>query len=210
MSEINADVSPYCASRSRKVDVVFNKQARKLIAKGIIIDKVVQALAFKPRKEEGVSEAAQTSANFETFWRVIVPNRDQVELELEDFDTDLDDSSGFDDIFNHSENLSRLYHDSAVPDTTTSGFLKGLGAYIGSKRYIIMEKSMGLGPEGTREDDIVCVLLGCSVPVILRTSESNSGEFYLVGKAYVHGAMDREVIEKLDASYRELQALSII
>ncbi|CZR65765.1 uncharacterized protein PAC_15665 [Phialocephala subalpina] len=230
MSEIITDISPYSASGSTKADVLFDRQARKLIAKGVIIDKVTkeeEALAFKSSNEAVSSAESQRVINFETFWRVTVANKNQVELELDELNIDPDDLSDFDDIFDHSESLFTLYREPAPeewgkdceewlkgdltgPDATTADFLKGLGAYVRSKRYIIMKNSMGLGPEATKEGGIVCTLLGCSIPVILRLSKTSPGEYHLAGEAYVHGLMDGEVMEKLDAGHCELQELAII
>jgi hypothetical protein len=50
---------------------------------------------------------------------------------------------------------------------------------------------VGLGPVKARQGDHVCILYGCSVPLIFR--EIKSG-FSLVGEAYVHGFMDGEAL----------------
>jgi hypothetical protein len=55
----------------------------------------------------------------------------------------------------------------------------------------------GLGPPGTKSDDLVCILYGCSVPVVLR--ELSGGGMELIGAAYVHGKMEGEAIEDLQA-----------
>ncbi len=54
----------------------------------------------------------------------------------------------------------------------------------------------GLCPGGTKKGDLICILYGCSVPVILRQRPPNSpgGWFELIGEAYVHGKMDGEAI----------------
>jgi hypothetical protein len=59
------------------------------------------------------------------------------------------------------------------------------------------ESIFGLCPEGTKEKDLVCILFGCSVPVILREHKSNDAlkcHFELIGEAYVHGKMDGEAM----------------
>lgn len=48
-------------------------------------------------------------------------------------------------------------------------------------------------PLTARKDDVGCVLLGCSVPVVLREVESNVYEF--IGECYVDGIMDGEALE---------------
>lgn len=54
-------------------------------------------------------------------------------------------------------------------------------------------------PQHARQDDVVCVLHGCSVPVVLRQcGESNSEPacYSFVGECYVYGYMDGEAIVK--------------
>ncbi|KAI1742790.1 heterokaryon incompatibility protein-domain-containing protein [Xylaria scruposa] len=51
----------------------------------------------------------------------------------------------------------------------------------------------GLAPQGSKVSDIVCILLGCSVPVVL---SKDRGQLYkVVGEAYVHGMMDGEAMD---------------
>jgi hypothetical protein len=40
--------------------------------------------------------------------------------------------------------------------------------------------------------DLVCVLFGCSVPVVLR--KRIGGEYQFVGECYIHGLMDGEAL----------------
>lgn len=49
---------------------------------------------------------------------------------------------------------------------------------------------------GTSASDVVCILFGCSVPVILRPLGHDG--FKLVGKGYVQGVMDGEMIKNND------------
>ena len=68
--------------------------------------------------------------------------------------------------------------------------------------------SLGLGPGGLHEGDVVAVLLGCSVPVILRKSffpphiDPRLTRYDLVGEAYIYGFMDGEALEtREDGTY---------
>jgi hypothetical protein len=57
------------------------------------------------------------------------------------------------------------------------------------------EEFFGLMPEKARKNDLVCILNGCTVPVILHEVDSHAQrhQYYeLVGEAYVYGAMDGE------------------
>ncbi|TPX16196.1 uncharacterized protein E0L32_004191 [Thyridium curvatum] len=55
----------------------------------------------------------------------------------------------------------------------------------------------GIGPSDIGLDDIVCILLGCSVPVVLSPGK-REGLYRVVGEAYVHGIMEGECM-RLDA-----------
>jgi hypothetical protein len=58
-------------------------------------------------------------------------------------------------------------------------------------------KMLGLAPYDALESDFVCILYGCSVPIILRrfqeisTSEGNPGQYYyrIVGEYHIHSMM---------------------
>lgn len=53
---------------------------------------------------------------------------------------------------------------------------------------------LGLCPPETEGGDFICILYGCSVPVILRETPDRT-QMILIGEAYVHGKMDGEAME---------------
>ncbi|OGM41821.1 hypothetical protein ABOM_009660 [Aspergillus bombycis] len=55
---------------------------------------------------------------------------------------------------------------------------------------------VGLCPPGTKRGDFICILYGCSVPLILRESSKKARRncFRVIGEAYVHGKMDGEAL----------------
>jgi hypothetical protein len=58
------------------------------------------------------------------------------------------------------------------------------------------EPLVGIGPPSTQENDVVCILFGCSVPCILRPHDD--GAWYeLIGEAYIYGKMDGEAVMNL-------------
>lgn len=66
------------------------------------------------------------------------------------------------------------------------------------KRYRFCVSSGGsflMAPFQTRRGDIVCVLLGCDMPVVLRKSTGNHCTF--IGECYSHGIMYGEAMEEL-------------
>ena len=61
-------------------------------------------------------------------------------------------------------------------------------------RHLLISKKgyLGLGPIPTQKDDMICVLFGCSVPVLIRKVEDHH---VLVGECYVHGIMNGEAVD---------------
>ncbi|ETN47230.1 uncharacterized protein HMPREF1541_01422 [Cyphellophora europaea CBS 101466] len=56
---------------------------------------------------------------------------------------------------------------------------------------------VGLAPHHARIGDQICILYGCSVPVVLRALPDSGNDTHrqLIGDAYVYGAMDGEMVE---------------
>lgn len=54
----------------------------------------------------------------------------------------------------------------------------------------------GLCPQGTVEGDLICILYGCSVPVVLRDTRNPLQNLYkVIGETYTHGKMEGEAME---------------
>jgi len=63
------------------------------------------------------------------------------------------------------------------------------------------EPLYGLAPYQAQAKDLICILVGCTVPVVLRPHElSDPDETYyeLIGEAFVYGKMDGEALAGLD------------
>jgi hypothetical protein len=56
------------------------------------------------------------------------------------------------------------------------------------------ERRLGLAPPNAQTGDIICILFGCSVPVILRPVENR--QHILIGECYFHGMMEGEAISR--------------
>ena len=78
-------------------------------------------------------------------------------------------------------------------------FLQRVEPIIWNRKLFVSRdrELIGLAPTACEVGDIICVLHGCSVPVVLRPSWDAHGESYnlLVGECYVHGMMDGEAVE---------------
>ncbi|KAI9866606.1 MAG: hypothetical protein M1813_001158 [Trichoglossum hirsutum] len=62
---------------------------------------------------------------------------------------------------------------------------------------------VGMAPEAVQNDDIICVLLGCTVPVVLRQVEDSIFEY--VGECYIHGVMEGEAMEWFETGECQLE-----
>jgi hypothetical protein len=74
-------------------------------------------------------------------------------------------------------------------------FVRLLGRCV----FMTIEGNVGVGPRDVQEEDVVCILYGCKLPVILR----KDGRYYkFIGPAYIDGAMNGEFIEEGDKGHR--------
>jgi len=63
---------------------------------------------------------------------------------------------------------------------------------IQRRLYFTRRGYMGVAPLKARKGDLVCVLLGCNVPLIIRREEDH---YLVIGGSYIYGMMNREVIQ---------------
>ena len=113
---------------------------------------------------------------------------------------DLSSSSG-------DVNMNSLITDPKTPSLMVE-FLKRVQGIVWNRLFVRSEerKLFGLGPKGTQKGDLVCILYGCSVPVILRphiATDSSIIEYYeIVGESYIYGMMDGEAVSKVELETR--------
>lgn len=75
--------------------------------------------------------------------------------------------------------------------------------FRGKSTYNPNSPIAGLIPQYASVGDTLCILYGCSVPVVLRKHEGNGlGYWQLIGEAYVHGWMDGEGVSSLSPEMR--------
>jgi hypothetical protein len=84
-------------------------------------------------------------------------------------------------------------------------YLKRVQAVVWNRRFLEADsgirKLVGLCPPQTQVGDKVCILLGCSVPVILRETRDDCFEF--IGEAFIYGKMDGEAISALQGNIKD-------
>ena len=66
-------------------------------------------------------------------------------------------------------------------------------AYSGRRLFRTKDNYFGIAAQSLQEDDAVWVLAGAAVPMVLRRLPS--GNWRLVGEAYVHGIMNGEAVK---------------
>jgi hypothetical protein len=86
----------------------------------------------------------------------------------------------------------------------TGAFQRAYTLTVRRKLLVTANGYFGLAPQAARQGDIISILLGCSVPAILRPDDRERGGCYrLVGECYVHGIMNGEAMKWLgNDSYR--------
>lgn len=85
-----------------------------------------------------------------------------------------------------------------MPRMSKSFFSRFRGTMKTNSRRLLVTSlgHLGLGPSKAQKGDIVCVLFGCSVPVVLRKTDPPQTEgkptFRFIGECYLDGFMDGE------------------
>lgn len=73
----------------------------------------------------------------------------------------------------------------------------------GRRRFFVGEnRRFGLAPEDAQKGDSVCVLFGCSLPMLLRSQED---KFEVVGPVYLQGAMSGEAVTAVEVRAKQRQ-----
>jgi hypothetical protein len=77
------------------------------------------------------------------------------------------------------------------------------------RRLMTTDKGhIGMVPSRARKGDQVWVLLGCSIPLILRKWENKHG-FQVIGECYLHGDMNGEVQEEIKSGKLNVEEIHL-
>jgi len=68
---------------------------------------------------------------------------------------------------------------------------------------------LGMAPNEAQKSDIVCILLGCDVPVLVRLGENENDPVRIVGSCYIHGIMAGEATGWINEGEVEVRTISI-
>ena len=84
-------------------------------------------------------------------------------------------------------------------DALVSKFVQRVQEVVLNRRLIKTKRGrLGLAPCRAKKGDLVCVLFGCSVPVLLRQhkdADTLEKYFRIIGECYIHGIMDGQAVE---------------
>ena len=76
----------------------------------------------------------------------------------------------------------------------------------GRRFFITEEGYIGIGPAALRQHDLVCVFFGGATPFVSKKED----EYYrFIGEAYVHGLMNGEAIQQLEAGKLSAKAFRL-
>jgi hypothetical protein len=96
---------------------------------------------------------------------------------------------------------SQLMNNHTLPKIVREDFLKRVQEVVWNRKFFICtdldsgEEPLCLGPRDVNDNDLICILFGCSVPVVLRNIPSHERqECTLVGECFVYEKMDGEAI----------------
>jgi hypothetical protein len=90
------------------------------------------------------------------------------------------------------------------PDSIADEFLARVQATVWGRRLLLAGVGdahlLALGPAHVKKRDLICILHGCSVPVLLRKLDpreypSNGVQYRLIGECYVDGIMNGEAFD---------------
>ncbi|PMD19501.1 hypothetical protein NA56DRAFT_647209 [Hyaloscypha hepaticicola] len=153
------------------------------------------------------------SQNFEVLWRTMMANRDSptscepaASQYGEEAQQWLLEHKQCDLVIPPKEVFARNSH------STFLKFKRRLYDTLQKNTLIAIESGLlGLARGCVAPGDQVCILLGCSVPTILRQVPNIEREEYiLIGESYIHGMMDGEAIDKLDKGEYKLQKITLV
>lgn len=86
-------------------------------------------------------------------------------------------------------------------------FVRAMAEACRDRSFFVTDDGyMGLAPAGALSGDVVCVVLGCEVPVLVR---KNGDRHVLVGPCYVLGFMHGECMQDVREGRRRLEGLEI-
>ena len=86
--------------------------------------------------------------------------------------------------------------------------LENIFRFARTRRFMVTLGGMlGFVPHYALQGDSVFILFGCNVPIVLRAVEKQ--HYKVVGGCYLHGIMEGEAMERLEAGQRHVEEISL-
>ena len=101
---------------------------------------------------------------------------------------------------------------STLPESDANSFVSRFEDTVRkmSRRVMVTEEGMiGMAPCRARKGDLVVVLVGCSVPVVLREVGTRTA-WVVIGECYVHGWMNGEVGQEVYKGRRAVRTFRLV
>ena len=188
-------------------------EAYSMFVQGFIIDEVRKKGPYAPDGiilNEWLAAGGwddHTAEPPDQFWRTLVADRGPNGLNPPTFYPRACKAARNQSVKGSHISTSSLVH--YGKSTIVAKFARRVQEVIWMRRLITTERDLlGLAPAETKKRDLICILYGCSVPVVLRMhSDEKTGKeyFQFIGECYVHGLMDGEAfdIQKEEKDKRE-------
>lgn len=211
--------SVYHASKDSSTQMFLADESQDtLIVKGGIVDKVIKASLDPSISSEATSlsrllnwfasleEYAATLAGYPTGkdlidvqCRTMLSNVDLLDHELPAdtlAESYLAYRKYFRRAFAHDETEPITPDEEAKLRVTGRPVAEAVGVKINGRKPCLTERGfLGHVPDATRPEDLVAILLGSTVPFVIRRHEQDECAFRLVGESYIHGIMKGEAYE---------------
>jgi hypothetical protein len=87
--------------------------------------------------------------------------------------------------------------------TIVQQYLKRVQNVVWKRRLIVTAKQsfLGLAPPEAKENDLIFILFGCSVPVVLRPKYESGDDCYtFIGECYINGVMNGEALRSQEGT----------
>ena len=89
-------------------------------------------------------------------------------------------------------------------------FLQRAQDVIWNRKFFLLKRDekprFGLAPTKSQKGDILCILFGCSVPVVLRKVKIlGDHAFQLIGEAFVHGLMEGQALNGMAQDFKDTE-----
>jgi hypothetical protein len=229
----NKHVDPeFTASKGKPSECFFINKGSVLIFKGVQIDSIESSGSYTGIKDW--DEYPRAVLAIQAWWNLIreKSSNDKISTSSQKafvrlllVDRSCKSKEGFYlSLLGHIAELSRKYHPHRAVDCTLSEYsdrvvpvLEDLGwlfdvfsmicVNILNRRFCVgAAGTLCLVPEVAREGDIICLPLGCSHPIVLRSIEDH---YIVLGEAYADGWMYGKAIDELEKGKMQLRDFEI-